>query len=79
MLTYADVCAGLSVLEILVKMKMLDEKQLAECRTVEEVRQHQVSILQHSSAYVSIRQHTSAYVSIRQHASAYVSYFSAVS
>ncbi len=31
----------------------------------------QVSIRQHSSAYVSIRQHTSAYVSIRQHTSAY--------
>jgi hypothetical protein len=31
-----------------------------------------VSIRQHTSAYVSIRQHTSAYVSIRQHTSAYV-------
>ncbi len=29
-----------------------------------------VSIRQHTSAYVSIRQHTSAYVSIRQHTSA---------
>jgi hypothetical protein len=33
----------------------------------------QVSIRQHTSAYVSIRQYTSAYVSMRQHASAYVS------
>jgi hypothetical protein len=31
-----------------------------------------VSIRQHTPAYVSIRQHTSAYVSRRQHTSAYV-------
>jgi hypothetical protein len=50
------------------------------------IRQHTVSIRQHTSAYVSIRQHTvrknqmhqhgqhtSAYISIRQHTSAYVS------
>jgi hypothetical protein len=32
-----------------------------------DAAEQQVSILQHTSAYVSIRQHTSAYVSIRQH------------
>ncbi len=37
-----------------------------------DTRDPEVSIRQHTSAYVSIRQHTSAYVSIRQHTSAYV-------
>jgi hypothetical protein len=50
-------------------------RDIVEVRFDLSIRQHTsafVSIRQHTSAYVSIRQHTSAYVSTRQHTSAYV-------
>jgi hypothetical protein len=45
----------------------VSSKAKLEDRCSRPLRLIQISIRQHTSAYVSIRQHTSAYVSIRQH------------